>query len=374
MTRTRQIAILAGERSGDVHAARLVAELKRLDGSLAFWGIGGELMQKAGVDIETDTTHHVPIGLMGVPRAIREQYGLLLHIAWRVQHERPAAVILVDYPDFNLRVAARIHRLGVPVIYFISPQLWAWRSHRVERIKKYVDRIYCLFDFEKEMYDKHGVDSEWIGHPLVEVADSEERKDLREELGIPPDRLLVGILPGSRKSEFRLIAPVLLKATHMARDDLGDFAAVMSQAPAITDEMLAKVNTADVDVVPGRTHGILRAADVALIASGTTTLESAILLTPMIVAYKTSPITYYALNHLLEIPHLALPNIVAGRRIVPEFIQREAAPKTIAHELVSLVRNGKMNAMKEDLRKVRERLGPPGAINRAATSILEFLT
>lgn len=373
MTRTRQIAILAGERSGDVHAARLVAELKRLDGSLAFWGIGGELMQKAGVDIETDTTHHVPIGLMGVPRAIREQYGLLLHIAWRVQHERPAAVILVDYPDFNLRVAARIHRLGVPVIYFISPQLWAWRSHRVERIKKYVDRVYCLFDFEKEMYDKHGVDSKWIGHPLVEYVDSEERKDLREELGIPPDRLLVGILPGSRKSEFRLIAPVLLKAAHMARDDLGDFAAVMSQAPAITDEMLAKVNTADVGVVPGRTHGILRAADVALIASGTTTLESAILLTPMIVAYKTSPITYYALSHLLEIPHLALPNIVAGRRIVPEFIQREAAPKTIARELVSLVRNGKMDAMKEELRKVRERLGPPGAINRAATSILEFL-
>lgn len=374
MARTRQIAILAGERSGDVHAAKLVAELKRLDPALAFWGIGGELMRNAGVDLIADTTHHVAIGLMGVPRAIREQYGLMMHIVWRVQHERPAAVILVDYPDFNLRVAARIHRLGVPVLYFISPQLWAWRSHRVERVKKYVDRVYCLFDFEKEMYDRHGVDSEWIGHPLVEYMESEERKDLREEMGVPPGRLLIGLLPGSRKSEFRLIAPILLKAAGLARRELGEFACVMSRAPAVTDEMMAKVDASGVTVIPGRTHDILRAADAALIASGTTTLEAAILLAPMIVVYTTSPLTYYPLIHLLEIPDYALPSIVAGRRVVPEFIQRAAKPAAIARELVSLVKDGKKaDEMREELRKVREKLGPPGAINRAATSILRFL-
>jgi lipid-A-disaccharide synthase len=372
MARTRQIAILAGERSGDVHAGRLASELKRLDPLLAFWGIGGELMQQAGVNIISDTTHHVPIGLMGVPCAIRRQYGLMMHIVWRVQHERPAAVILVDYPDFNLRVAARIQRMGVPVLYFISPQLWAWRSHRIERIKKHVHKVYCFFDFEKEMYDRHGVDSEWIGHPLTRVMDSEAGGDLREEIAIPSDKLLVAILPGSRQCEFRLIAPVLLKAVEMARTDL-DLAAVMSRAPAVTDEMVARVDTSNVHVVVGRTRDILRAADVALVASGTTTLEAAALLTPMIVAYRTSPVTYYALSHLLEIPNLALPNIVAGRRIVPEFIQRKATPETITREMVSLIRDGKTGAMKEELRKVREKLGPPGAINRAAASILEFL-
>jgi len=370
----RNIAILAGEKSGDVHAARLVAELKRLDPSFAFWGIGGDAMKEAGVDLITDTTHHVAIGFVGVPRAIREQMGLLMHIAWRVQHERPAAVILVDYPDFNLRVAARIRGLGVPVIYFICPQLWAWRSHRIERIRKYVDKLYVLFDFEKEMYDRLGADCEWMGHPIIDVIESAPQVDLRAELGIAPDRLLVGILPGSRKSEFRLIAPRLLEAARIARGDLGDFAAVMSRAPAITDEMVAKVDTAGIALLPGRTTDILRACDVALVGSGTTTLEAAALIKPMVVVYVTSPFTYYPLIHLLEIPDYALPNIVAKRRIVQEFIQRAAKPAAIARELVSLVKDkGKNEAMKEELRKVREKLGPPGAISRAAESMLKFL-
>lgn len=370
----RNIAVLAGEKSGDIHAARLVAELRRLDSSFAFWGVGGDAMKEAGVDLITDTTYHAPIGLMGVPRAIREQTGLMMHIVWRVQHERPAAVILVDYPDFNLRVAARIHRLGVPVIYFICPQLWAWRSHRIERIRKYVDKLYVLFDFEKAMYDKLGADCEWMGHPIIDAIYPAPQADLRAEMGIAPDRLLVGILPGSRKSEFRLIAPVLLEAARIARDELGDFAAVMSRASAITDEMIAKVDTAGIAIVPGRTTDILRACDVALVASGTTTLEAAALIKPMVVVYVASPFTYYPLIHLLEIPDYALPNIVAGRRIVPEYIQRKARPRAIATELVSLVKDkGKSEAMKEELRKVREKLGPPGAINRAATSMLKFL-
>lgn len=370
----RKIAILAGEKSGDVHAARLVAALARQDGSLAFWGIGGDAMKDAGADLITDTTQHTPIGLMGVPRAIREQYGLMQHIVWRVQHERPAAVILVDYPDFNLRVASRIHRLGVPVIYFICPQLWAWRSHRIERIRKYVDKLYVIFDFEKTMYDKLGADCEWMGHPIIDMIESAPPRDLRAELGVPADKLLVGILPGSRKSEFRLIAPVLLKAARIAKGELGDFAMVMSRAPAVTDEMLAKVDATGVAIVPGRTTDILRACDVALIASGTTTLEAAALGRPMVVVYVASPLSYYPLIHLLEIPDYALPNIVAGRRIVPEFIQRKAKPAAIARELVSLVKNkGKNETMKEELSKVRERLGPPGAIHRAATSMLKFL-
>jgi lipid-A-disaccharide synthase len=370
----RKIAILAGEKSGDVHAARLAAALARQDGSLGFWGIGGEAMREAGVDLITDTTRHAPIGLMGVPRAIREQYGLMMHIAWRVQHERPAAVILVDYPEFNLRVAARIHRLGVPVIYFICPQLWAWRSHRIERIRKYVDKLYVLFDFEKALYDKQGADCEWMGHPLIDVIDSAPQCDLRAELGVPADKLLVGILPGSRKSEFRLIAPALLKAARIAKGELGDFAMVMSRAGAVTEEMLAKVDATGVAIVPGRTTDILRACDVALIASGTTTLEAAVLGRPMVVVYVASPLSYYPLIHLLEIPDYALPNIVAGRRIVPEFIQRKAKPEAIARELVSLVKDKRKNeTMKEELRKVRERLGPPGAIHRAATSMLKFL-
>lgn len=370
----RKIAILAGEKSGDVHAARLVAALARQDGSLAFWGIGGDAMKDAGVDLITDTTRHAPIGLMGVPRAIKEQYPLMMHIVWRVQHERPAAVILVDYPDFNLRVASRIHRLGVPVIYFICPQLWAWRSHRIERIRKYVDKLHVIFDFEKTMYDKLGADCEWMGHPIIDMIESAPPRDLRAELGVPADKLLVGILPGSRKSEFRLIAPVLLKAARIAKGELGDFAIVMSRAPAVTDEMLAKVDATGVAIVPGRTTDILRVCDVALIASGTTTLEAAALGRPMVVAYVASPLSYYPLIHLLEIPDYALPNIVAGRRIVPEFIQRKAKPAAIARELVSLVKDkGKNETMKEELRKVRERLGPPGAIHRAATSMLKFL-
>ena len=370
----KHIVILAGEHSGDMHAAKLVAELKARDPALTFSGTGGALMREEGVQLLGDRTEHVAMGVMGLPTVIRRQARLLFDIVRMLQRIRPAAVILVDSPDFNLRIAQRIHGVGIPVFYYISPQIWAWRRHRIHRIKKYVDTVLCLFDFEKEMYDKAGVDAEWIGHPLVEIIENRAKRDLRAELGLSKDTLLVGLLPGSRKSELHYIAPVLLKAAQIAGEKLGEVQYVLSRAPGFPEERFMKcVGATDIPVLENRAYDIMAASDAILVASGTATLEAAILATPMVVVYKASFLSYYPMIHMLLVKDYALANIVARRRIVPEMIQRRARPELVARKLLSILKDGTAAQMKKHLEEVRQRLGPPGAAGRAADSILKRL-
>ena len=368
----KHIVILAGEHSGDMHAAKLTAELKARDPSLTFSGTGGAMMREEGVHLLGDRTEHVAMGMMGVPTVIRRHARLLFDTVRMLQRIRPAAVILVDSPDFNLRIAQRIHGVGIPVFYYISPQIWAWRRHRIHRIKKYVDTVLCLFDFEKEMYDKAGVDAEWIGHPLVEIIEDRAKRDLRAELGLSKDALLVGLLPGSRKSELHYIAPVLLKAAQIAKEKLGEVRYVLSRAPAFPEERFMKyVGDSDIPVLENRAYDIMAASDAILVASGTATLEAAILATPMVVVYKAAFLSYYPMVHMLLVKDYALANIVARRKIVPEMIQRRARPELVARKLLSILKDGTAAQMKKHLGEVRRRLGPPGAAGRAADSILK---
>ncbi len=355
-----------------MHAAKLTAELKARAPSLTFSGTGGALMREEGVRLLGDRTEHVAMGVMGVPTVIRRHARLLFDTVRMLQRIRPAAVILVDSPDFNLRIAQRIHGVGIPVFYYISPQIWAWRRHRIHRIKKYVDTVLCLFDFEKEMYDKAGVEAEWIGHPLVEIIENRAKRDLRAELGLSKDALLVGLFPGSRKSELHYIAPVILKAAQIAREEMGEVQYVLSRAPGFPEERFMKyVGDADIPVLENRAYDIMAASDAILVASGTATLEAAILATPMVVVYKAAFLSYYPMVHMLLVRDYALANIVARRRIVPEMIQRRARPELIARKLLSILKDGTATQMKKHLEEVRQRLGPLGAAGRAADFILK---
>ena len=368
------IVVLAGEHSGDMHSAKLIAELKALNPALTFSGLGGEMMVEQGMTLLGDRTDHVAMGLVGVVSVIRYHARLLFGVVRMIQRMRPAAVILVDSPDFNLRVASRIHGLGIPVFYYITPQVWAWRKGRIKQIKKYTDAAYCLFDFEKEMFDEAGVEAEWIGHPLVELISNREARDLRADIELPAGKKLIGLLPGSRKSEVRFLTPVMAAAAKIIARKRDDVEFVFSRAPGISAEFFAGcAGGAGLRVVENRSQDIMAASDAIIVASGTATLEATLLDAPMVVIYKTSFLCYYSLIQMLKIKDYALTNIVARRRVVPEMIQRHCTPEKIAAEMLRLLEGDNIAKMREDLAEVRGHLGEPGAAARAAASMLKRL-
>ncbi len=370
----KHIVVLAGEHSGDMHSAKLISELKTLNPELTFSGLGGEMMVAQGMTLLGDRTDHVAMGIVGLASVIRHHAKLLFGVVRMIQRMRPAAVILVDSPDFNLRVASRIHALGIPVYYYITPQIWAWRRGRIKQIKKFIDVAYCLFDFEKELFDEAGIDTEWIGHPLVEIIANRQARDLRADLGLAPDKKLIGLLPGSRKSEIRYLAPALAGAAEIIRRKRDDTEFVFSRAPGIPADFLAQfMGETNFRVIENRSQDIMAASDAIIVASGTATLEASLLDVPMVVAYKTSLLCYCVLIRMLKIKNFSLTNIVARRRVVPEMMQGYCNPEAISKEVLRLLEGDNLARMREDLAEVRQHLGEPGAAARAAASMLKRL-
>ncbi len=370
----KHIVVLAGEHSGDMHSAKLISELKALNPELTFSGLGGEMMVAQGMTLLGDRTDHVAMGLVGVASVIRHHAKLLFGVVRMIQRMRPAAVILVDSPDFNLRVASRIHGLGIPVYYYITPQVWAWRKGRIKQIKKFTDAAYCLFDFEKEMFDEAGVEAEWIGHPLVEIIANRQACDLRADMKLPADKKLVGLLPGSRKSEVRYLVPILAEVAEIIRRKRDDVEFVFSRAPGISGDFFAEcMGGAGLRVIENRSQDIMAGSDAIIVASGTATLEAALLDAPMVVVYKTSFLCYYSLIKMMHIRDFALTNIVARRTVVPELLQHNCTPEKIAGEMLRLLEGDSIERMRKDLAEVRRHLGEPGATARAAASMLKRL-
>ncbi|MEA2694682.1 MAG: lipid-A-disaccharide synthase [Acidobacteriota bacterium] len=372
------LLVVAGEASGDLHGARLISELKRLDPGLATFGLGGDEMRAAGLEAVAHSSEISVVGITEVwkvlPRA-REIFAALLK---ETERRRPRGAVLVDFPDFNLRLAKELKRRGVPVLYYISPQVWAWRRGRVKTIARVVDRMLVLFPFEVDFYAKAGVDVVHVGHPLVDEVP--ERTSIWEQ-GEPAGPYRISLLPGSRRSEVEALLPTMLQAVALLAKEL-PIEVQLIQAPTIPEEMLTEeieLSGLPVRIVAGSTSSNARfdaIADshLALCASGTATLEVGLLGTPMIVVYRLGTWTYLLARALVRLPDIALVNLVLGRRVVPELIQGAATPPRIAAEAARLLGDREAIAgIRQALSPLRGKLGQGGASARAAREVASFL-
>jgi len=376
----RKVFIVAGESSGDLHGSALTTALLKEDPALCIRALGGPLMQEAGAELTADLTGHAVVGLVEGIRNVGRIYATYRQTVRLLNTDRPDAVVLIDYPEFNLRLARRAKKLGIPVIYYISPQVWAWRRWRVKTIRKYVDKVFVIFPFEEGFYREHGVEAEFVGHPLIEeLRDVPDRRTARADLQLPPDELVIGLLPGSRAKEVEVLFPLLLESAKMMADRLDrPITFVCARAPALDDELVDRYLPASVPVkmVSGNTYRVMRSSDLLLTASGTATVEAMILAAPMVVVYAVSRLTYALLVRFVKVSRYAMVNIIAGKQVVPELIQKDATAGRIAEVAVSLIREGRLPAMADELRAAAALLEPPGegrVTTTVARRILQFL-
>jgi lipid-A-disaccharide synthase len=378
--------IVAGEPSGDAHGAALIAALKQLEPETEWniFGATGPLLRSAGVDSIVRSDDLSIMGLVEVGRALPRFWHAFKSLKQAAVTQRPDAVILVDWPDFNMRLARSLHRQGLRIIYYISPQLWAWRSYRKKSIRRDVDLLLSILPFEKDWYIGEGFEQvEFVGHPLVDKpAPAYGREEFCRAIGLNPDDPIVSLLPGSRHKELQRILPPMLDATALILREKPKVQFVLvvapSRSPDEAKEILAKHAQADLlapklKVVHERMRETLAASDAAAIASGTATLEAALLETPMVVVYKESPINWHVLGSLINTDHFGLVNLVAGERIVTELMQTELTGPRLAEELVSLLDGQRNQEVRNRLADVRHKLGEAGASRRAAQSIVKAL-
>ena len=373
-----KLMIVAGEPSGDAHAAALVSALRKKNSQIEYFGATGPLMRAQGVETIVNSDELAILGILEVAQALPKFISAFRKLKAAAIERSPDAVVLVDWPEFNLRLATSLHRRGIKVIYYISPQLWAWRPRRISNIKRDVDLLLSILPFEAEWYKTRGVDHvEFVGHPLAgEVEPRIGREEFCRQHGLDLRKPIVSFLPGSRRKELERILPPMadairkLKQTHPHIQYV--IAVAQSRTIEETKEILSSLNS--IKIVQGQTREALAASDAAAIASGTATLEGALLETPMVVVYKESAVNWHTLGRLITVPHYGLVNLVAGSEIAKELMQTDLTGENLAHELVQLLDPGRNQAAREELRLVGARLGEAGASERAANLILDFLS
>ncbi len=376
--------IIAGEVSGDLHSSGLIRRFADLDPQARFFGVGGEGMEAAGCELLYRVDQVAFLGLAEVVRHlpfIRRMMRTLLREAAR---RRPKAIVLVDYPGFNLRFAAAVRRhpflRDTPILYYISPQVWAWHASRVPKMARLIDRIAVIFDFEVPIYRRAGLEVDFVGHPLLEVArPSLSRDDFFRLLDLERDQSLLALLPGSRAQEVRRLLPLCADVARILRKKIPRLQAVVGCSPSLPVEFYRSVlasrgSNGGITFLEHHTNDLQAHSDVALVASGTATLETAIMGTPMVMVYRVAPLTYWIGRRLVKIPCLALVNVVAGREVVPEFVQGEAQPEAVAARLAELLQDdARRRRMIADLEEVRGRLGEPGASSKVAAILKEMM-
>jgi lipid-A-disaccharide synthase len=387
MTRPARVLISAGEASGDLYGGLLMASLAtmaaRAGAAIEFTGVGGGGMRAAGLVPLADASVLGVTGLVEVLSRFRVIWQAFKAASDRLRAPgtRPDLAILIDYPDFNLRLARRCRDAGVPVLYFISPQVWAWRRGRVATMADVVSRMLVILPFEEEIYRAAGVPVEFVGHPLLDlVVASRTPRQERARLGLDPNRPLVALLPGSRRNEMTAHLSPMIGAAARLTSEFRDLQFIMPVAPtfdrreaAARVRALAGAGPQPLLLTEDRYDGVA-AADVAVVASGTATLETALLGVPMVIVYRMNPITHLLARAIMRVPHIGMPNLIAGRRIVPELVQRACRPARIAAELRALLTEPeRAAAARQGLAEVRGRLGEPGAIARAAAAAWDMI-
>ncbi len=369
------ILIIAGEPSGDMRAAELVKELKKMVPGAIFWGVGGDLSAAEGVEL---VEHIKNLSIMGIWEAvkklpqIRAQYKALTE---EVLKRNPDLAILVDYPGFNLKMARFLHSENIPVAYYIIPQVWAWGAGRVKALKKYVDRCMVLFNFEKDFLEARGATATFAGHPLVDKAAEHTRISREKASG---DKCSIALLPGSRKNEVRSLLPVMLAAADRIALKKKNVRFVCAETSSLDKELYDRIfdehKTIEISRVTDNTFAVLDESDFAMVTSGTATLEAALMGTPMIVTYRTSLLTAYLSRLVIDVNYLGLVNLIAKKEICPELLQEDATPKKISAKVLEILGDpSKIDLMKKELKHVRDALGEKGAARTAAAAICDLI-
>jgi lipid-A-disaccharide synthase len=375
----RRVMIVAGEASGDMHGAALAAAARELDPELSFFGMGGERMAAQGVELRVDLEHMAIMGVTEVFSGLGQVLSALRTLKEALVNDRPEALVLIDYPDFNLRLAKAAHKAGVPVFYYICPQIWAWRTGRIKQIAKWVDRRVVVFPFEPEFYQRHGSDADFVGHPLLDSMEAPRPKDqVKAEMGFDPEKRLLLLMPGSRKHLAALLAPVMLETAAELCRKYPDLQLALARADTLPEDFLSPMiqnAPKGLKIFNGASHALQNAADAAIVASGTSTVETALMLTPMVVVYRMSGLSFFLGRMLVDTKHVAMANLIARDRIVPELLQYEANPETIGENVARIFDDETYRQnMIQGLALVRKRLGEPGASRRAAELLLDTMT
>jgi lipid-A-disaccharide synthase len=372
-TTRRKVLLVAGEASGDVHGAALVEALRRSDPEVEVWGVGGERLRQAGMHILVDTAAVATMGFVETFGTLGRLLSAYRRLKRFLVEERPQLVILIDFPEFNLFFAKRVKALGIPVFYYIGPQVWAWRRWRVRKIVRRVDRLGLVFPFEPALYNNGHRVTAFIGHPLLDIVQPTQTREQTLALyRLDPARPLLAVLPGSRKKELRhLLRPALDAAALLVRDG---WQAVIALAHTLTkDEVAAALGgrMPALPIVENDTYNVIHAADAVLVASGTATLETALLGRPMVIMYRVAALTFALARLLVHVDHIGMPNIILGRGVFPELIQGDVTPEKLVAAVQDV--NARRDELTAALHELRGKLGAPGAATRAARMALELM-
>ncbi len=370
--------IIAGEASGDLHGGNLVREALKMDPSLSFFGMGGATMRAAGVETLVDASEMAVVGLVEVLSHFPVIFSAYTKLKKILKEEPPDLLILIDYPDFNLRLAKIAKKAGVRVLYYISPQVWAWRVGRVAKIGAVVDRMAVVFPFEVPFYEKEAVPVTFVGHPLVDtVRPAMTLGEAQLEFGLDPARKTIGLFPGSRRQEIRNLFPVILQSAALLQKRIPDVQFILPLASSLKREDIdCYLDTAGIDVIviEGMGYDVMQVCDAAITVSGTVTLEIAMIGVPMVIIYKVAPLTYMLAKRLIKVDHIGLCNIVAGDRVVKELLQHDAEPEKIADEIERIIYDPDYaGTMKKKYDIVRDKLGSGGCSEKVASTVLEML-
>ncbi|HAZ11064.1 MAG TPA: lipid-A-disaccharide synthase [Candidatus Omnitrophica bacterium] len=374
-----RLMIIAGETSGDLQAASLIKSLKSINPHIEIFGMGGKKMQAESAEIIYDITNLAIVGFFEVLKHIFTFKKIFEKLSALLETRKPDAVILVDYPGFNLRFAKATKEKNIPVIYYISPQIWAWGENRIHEIKKYVDKMIVIFGFEETIYKEVGVKVSFVGHPFLDIVKPVWKKEETiKTCHLKHDSIKIALMPGSRKKEIEKHLPSMLRACEIIKNKIPNAEFIISRIKELDQSLYNKIihkSKIKPHSLDNKPYEIMDIADLVIVSSGSATLEVAIMEKPMVIVYKTSFLTWLLARNLIKIPDIGLVNIVARERIVPELTQFEVTPKNIASASLEILNNHKrIHEIKENLRKVKSKLGDQGASSRAAHIIHKFLS
>jgi lipid-A-disaccharide synthase len=377
MAQIKHILVVCGEASGDLNAALLVREILRIDPDIKISAVAGSHLRQSGARIFYDIKDISVIGVFDVLKKLPQFFALQKLILKKIKEENVDAIILVDFSGFNLRLAKRVNK-SLPSVYYVSPQVWASRTGRIKTIKKYIHKMVVFFRFEEEFYKKYSVETKFVGHPLLDIVKpTMEKQVFLSGYSLSDARTTIVLLPGSRRQEVKNILPLLLKASCLIQKNISNAQFVLAKSTQVDWSIYNRlIHGLDIDliIIEGKTYDCLNIADFCLVASGTATLETAIMGKPFVVIYKMSLLNYLFYRPQVKVPYIGMVNIVAGRKIIPEFIQSQATPENISAEVLnSLTNPSQIQRIKNDLAQVKSLLGEKGASQKAAQFILDFL-